>query len=87
MIKGSSKKLPKFSSVGELVNFFEKHDLGEYWDQMPEAEFDIEIKKRKHTFTIDEDIAIKLTEIARSKRVPAEELVNLWLKEKISEVG
>ena len=86
MKKSEPKKLPEFNSLKKLVEFFETHDLGEYWDQMPEAEIDIEIKKRKHTFTIDEDIAVKLTEIARTKRVPAEELIKLWLKEKVSEV-
>lgn len=74
MIKGSSKKLPKFSSIGELVNYFEKHDLGEYWDQMPEAEFDIEIKIcwRKDFF----DIVI----ICAQKKIPDSFLRNrtLW---------
>jgi len=85
MKESKLKKFPKFSSIEELVNFFDTHDLGEYWDQMPEASFDINIKKRKHIFTIDEDIADKLAEIAKSKKVPSGELINLWLKEKISE--
>ena len=83
MEKSKLKKFPKFSSVEDLVKFFDTHDLGEYWDQMPEALFDINIEKRRHIFTIEEDIADKLTEIAKSKKVPSQVLINLWLKEKI----
>ena len=53
---------------------------------MPEAHFDTDIEKRRHVFAIDEEIADKLTEIAKSRKVPSEALINLWLKENISEV-
>ncbi len=45
MEKSKIKSIPKFSSLDELVAFFETHDMGEYWDQMPEAHIEIEIKK------------------------------------------
>jgi hypothetical protein len=77
--------MPKFSSLGELVEFFDTHDLGEYWDRMPKADFDIDIKRRTHLFAIEEDLAKKLTEIARAKQVPSETLINVWLREKLFE--
>lgn len=43
---GESKKLPAFESLDELVEFLETHDTSEYWDQMPEVEFDIDIQTR-----------------------------------------
>jgi len=85
MEKGKSKTLPKFKSLDELVDFFDTHDLGDYWDDLPEAHFDVDIKSRKHLFTLDDDLANRLTEIARSKQVSSETLVNNWLKEKIFE--
>ena len=83
MEESKLKKFPKFSSIEELVKFFDTHDLGEYWDQMPEVSFDINIEKRRHIFTIEEDIADKITETAKSKKVPSQTLINPWLKEKI----
>ena len=80
-----SKPMPKFSSLGELVEFFDTHDLGEYWDSMPKAHFDIDIKKRTHLFAIEEDLAEKLTEFARAKQIPSETLINVWLREKLFE--
>jgi len=85
MKKSKSKKFPRFSSIEELVEFFDTNDLGDYLGQMPEAHFDIDIRKRRHTFAIDEEVANKLTELAKSKGIPSEALINLWLKEKVEE--
>ena len=85
MQKSKTKSIPKFDSLNELVTFFENHDMGEYWDQMPEAHFDIDIKKRTHIFSLDEDLAETLTKIAREKRIPSSTLINEWLREKVME--
>ncbi len=77
--------MPEFSSVDELVEFFETHDLGEYWDQMPEAHFDVDIRKTTHIFAINEELADRLTEIARAKQIPSETLIEVWLREKVLE--
>ena len=83
MARNKSKSLPRFESLNELIEFFDSHDIGEYWDQMPEVDFDINIKTRKHLVVIDEEIIIRLNEIAKSKKVSSQRLINTWLKEKI----
>ena len=45
----------------------------------------IDIKKRTHIFSLDEDLAETLTKIARAKRIPASTLINEWLREKVME--
>jgi hypothetical protein len=83
MAKSKGKTLPASSSISELVDFFETHDMGEYWEQMPEANFEINIKRRKHLVALEEEIATKVTEIAKAKKVSSEALINTWLKEKL----
>ncbi len=83
MEKNKAKTLPHSKSVKELINFFETHDMGDYWEQMPKAHFDVNIKKRTHWVALEEDIVGKLTEIAKSKKVSSESLINTWLKDKI----
>ena len=83
MSKNKSKTLPDFESLNELVEFFDTNDLGEYWDDMPEIDFEVDLKKRTHLFSIDSELAVRLTEIAKSRQVPSQALVNDWLKEKI----
>jgi len=83
--KNKSKNMPHFASLDELVEFFDIHDLGEYWDQMPEAHFEVDIKTKTHLFAIDDDLATKLSEIASLRQIPAQMLVSSWLREKILE--
>ena len=42
------KRMLEFGSIDELVEFFDTHDMGDYWDQMPKAHFDVDITKRTH---------------------------------------
>ena len=72
-------------SLAELVEFFDTHDMGDYWEQMPEADFDVDIKRRTHLVAIDETLAARLTEIAKSDSVSTETLIDRWLREKVSE--
>jgi len=76
---------PKFRSLEELVEFFDTHDLGDYWDHMPEAHFEIDIRRRTHLFAINDELAEQLTVIARARQVPSEQLINVWLREKLLE--
>ena len=76
---------PEFDSLDELRAFVESHDLSEYWDQMPEVNFEIDIQKETHLFSLDAELAHKLTEIAKSRQIPSEALINVWLKEKVLE--
>lgn len=83
MEKKRPKKLPEFKSLDHLIEFFDTHDMGDYWDEMPEVRFDMNIKRRTHLIAINDEIAEKLTAIARAQRISSEDLVNAWLKEKI----
>ncbi|MBS1252065.1 MAG: hypothetical protein MAG451_01101 [Anaerolineales bacterium] len=87
MAESETKSLPQFDSVEELVDFFDTHDMGEYWDQMPGVEFEIDIKHRTHLFAIEEDLAEQLTAVAKASKIPSERLINVWLREKLSAQG
>jgi hypothetical protein len=87
MPKSKFNKLPSFKSLDKLVEFFDTHDMGEYQDQMPEVHFEVDIKKRRHLFTIDGKLADKVAQIAMLKKIPSEALINSWLREKIREQG
>lgn len=80
-----AKSKSKSRSLDELVEFFDTHDLGDYWDEMPEAHFEIDIKRRLHLVAIGAELADKLTEMARSRQTSSERLINSWLREKIVE--
>ena len=85
MAENDTKSLPHFESLDKLVEFFDSHDLGEYLDQMPEADFEVDIKRKVHLIALDAELADRLTEFARSKQTSPEALVNAWVREKVLE--
>ncbi len=87
MAKSKAKTLPEFDSTAELVNFFDSHDMGDYWEQMPEADFEIKIKRRKQLIALEEEVVSKVTRIAKAKQVSSEALINTWLKEKLQQAS
>ncbi len=87
MAKSKATPLPEFDSTAELVDFFETHDMGDYWEQMPEADFEIKLKHRKHLIALEEDVVMKVTRIAKAKKVSSEALINTWLKEKLQQAS
>jgi CopG antitoxin of type II toxin-antitoxin system len=85
MAANKKDELPKTDSLDELVEFFDTHDMGEYWDRMPEAGLDIDIRQRKHLVALDDDLAGKVARVARSRHVSSESLVNSLLREKLTD--
>lgn len=85
MPENKAKSFPEFETIDEMVEFFDSQDLGDYIDEMPEADFEVDIKRRVYTITLDIDLAEKLIEIARSRQISSEELVNSWVREKVLE--
>ncbi len=57
-----------------------------YRKKMPEDHSDTKIGGKKRLIPVDELLVGKLTEIAELKQIPPETLIDLWLKEKISEL-
>jgi hypothetical protein len=84
MAENESQNLPSFASLDELVEFFDGNDMCNYQDALPEANFEVDLRRKTHLVAIDEETNNRLTEIAEQEHTPAESLVNLWLKEKLS---
>lgn len=85
MGRSKSRPMPKFTSLDKLVEFFDTHDMGEYWDNIPETHFEIDIKRKTHLIALDDDLAEKVSAIARARRIPSKTLINEWVKEKVLE--
>jgi hypothetical protein len=84
MAENEATPLPHFQSLPELVEYFDAHDMGEHWDRMPEAQFEVDIKRRHRLVSIDEDLMSQLSDIAKSHQVAVEVLIEAWLKEKVA---
>jgi hypothetical protein len=70
-----------------LVEFFDDHDLGERWEDLPEAEFEVDLKRRTLLVSVDGTLAGRLSRLARAKHTSTEDLVNAWLAEKLEQTA
>ena len=74
----------EFKNINEASDFWDKHDITDYWDDTKEVKFRASLKKEPKYVALEESIAKKALAVAKEKRVSIETLVNLWLKEKLS---
>lgn len=80
-----SKPLPEFGTTQELVDYFDTHDMGDHWAQMPEAHFEVSLGKKTYLVAVDEEVMKSLAEIARRRQTSTAVLVNSWLREKTAQ--
>jgi len=74
----------EFKTVKAASDFWDKHDITDYWDDTKEVKFGASLKKEPKYIALEESIAKKALAVAKEKHVSIETLVNLWLKEKLS---
>ncbi len=80
--RGSISKAASYQEIGE---FWSKRDLADFWDQTQPAEFEVEIQSEARYYPLDRDLSVELGKIARKHGVSSETILNLWVKEKLSD--
>jgi hypothetical protein len=84
--KKNRDPIPKhFKSIEDAAEFWDNHDLGDYWDLTREAHFEVDIKRRVFLTALEPQLAKKLTGAARQQGVSTETLINVWLTEKLAQ--
>ncbi len=86
MKKNNKEPIPEhFESAEEAGNFWDVHDLTDYWNQTRETDVTFNLKRRHYFIGIDPRIAHKLQRISEAEGVSVETMANLWLQEKLQE--
>ena len=81
----SKSSISKAGSYQEIGEFWDTHDLSEYWDQTKPAEFEVDIQSEAIYYPIERKLSAQISRIAKRRGVSPETLLNLWLQEKIGE--
>lgn len=85
-IKRKRDPIPKhFKTIEEAADFWETHDLADYWDVTQEAHFEVNIQRRVFLTALEPQLAKKLTAVAHRQGISTETLINIWLSEKARE--
>ena len=84
--KKATEPLPEsFKSIKDASDFWDTHSVADYWDISRPAEFEIQLEEEPRYIILEPGLARRINQIADDKKVTSEILVNLWLKEKLSE--
>ncbi len=80
--RSSISQARSYRGIGE---FWDTHDLVDYWDQTEPADFEVDIQLETTYYALDRQLSQKLTEAAEERGVSAETLLNIWVQEKLCE--
>ena len=78
--RGSISKAKSYKEIGE---FWDTHDLTEFWDQTKKASFEVDVESEITYYSLDKRLAEKVQMIAQERGVSADTLINLWIQEKL----
>jgi len=76
-----------FKNIEKAAEFWDTHDLGDYWHMTKEAHFETDIQKRVFLTALEPRLAKRLSDYALKQGVSTETIVNLWLGEKLAAVS
>jgi CopG antitoxin of type II toxin-antitoxin system len=74
----------EFGSVAEAAEFWDRHDLGDYGDQLSEVSAEVDLSRRTFLTALEPELAKDVSALAEKLGVSTETLINLWLREKLS---
>jgi hypothetical protein len=85
-MNGDSKStISHGGSYREIGEFWDTHDLADFWDQTLPAEFDVDLQSQATYYAIDSALSARIVELARQRGVSADTLLNLLVQEKLLE--
>jgi len=74
------------SSLKEMVDFWDTHSLADYDDETYEVEMTFDPSARRTFVGIYPEVLEDLRQIARSRRVSIQTLVNVWLSQRVEQL-
>ena len=79
--------ISKASSYQEMGEFWDTHDLTDYWDQTKPVEFTVNLQSEATYYSLESSLSDRIQAIAKQRGVSAETLLNLWVQEKLQEAA
>jgi len=84
MKKGKSS-ISKGRSYVEIGEFWDEHDLSEYWGKTRKVKFDAVLEPEATYYPVKQVLSREIQSVARKEGVSSYSLVNSWLDQKLKE--
>jgi len=85
--KEGRSSISKAQSYWEMGEFWDTHDLTDYWDKTRPVEFDVNIESEVTYYAIDRKLSDALQKLSTQRGISPETLLNLWVQEKLKKDG
>lgn len=85
--KEGRSSISKAKSYWEIEEFWDTHDLTDYWDKTRPVEFDVNIELEVTYYAIDRKLSDALQKLSTQRGISPETLLNLWVQEKLKKNG
>lgn len=82
MNKGRSS-MSKAKSYKEIGDFWDTHDLSDFWDKTKEVKFEVNIESELTYYALDKMLSEQIQAIAQKRGISADTIINLWIQEKL----
>jgi hypothetical protein len=86
-MKRNKSSISKAQSYEEMGEFWDTHDLTDYWDQTEPVEFTVNLQSEATYFPLETSLSARVHVIAKQRGVSPETLLNLWVQEKLREAA
>jgi len=73
------------SSYREIGEFWDTHDLSDFWDQTYEVQMEVDADSSTIYFPVEKALAAKLRTEAEQRGVSAATLLNTWVQEHVGD--
>jgi hypothetical protein len=84
-MKKNRSSISKASSYAEIGEFWDEHDLSDFWKNTKKGRFDVVLEPEATYYPVEKNLSEKIQSVARKQGVSSDTLVNLWLEQKIKE--
>ena len=84
-MKKSKSSISEARSYTDIGEFWDKHDLSDFWGKTRRVRFDVDIESEVTYYPIEQNLSTKIQLLARKQGLSSGTLVNLWLEQKMRE--
>jgi len=82
-MKSGKSSIPQAQSYKAIGEFWDIHDLGDFWEQTVPVEFDVDLRSEVTYYPLDSSLSERIRRIAAHRGVAPDTLVNLWVQENL----
>jgi len=74
-------------TLEEMAEFWDTHSLADYEEQTYEVEMTFDPSARRTVVNIEPELMAEILRVARERRVSAQTLINVWLRQYVDQLA